>query len=247
MRCCRLTAARSVSQPDPQPELGARACDDGMHSEGRGDGVTRSLGRPSKGGGMRAASQAFLQAFPNLGCFCPSFSKESFGRFVGFQGVASLPNRKCGLSKSFVARRPLSATFLPPPDHIRRPRAVWGSRRTAARLAPSLADDPSPTSSPCGSGGDRRRFQFCIERFQNLRRLFLQHLQLCHSRGVAHDQPRARLLHLVGSRLPSPYHFRARIQSFQPVAAPFPGDSVFAVRPSRAAIPATETPLFKDR
>jgi hypothetical protein len=30
----------------------------------------------------------------------------------------------------------------------------------------------------------------------------------------------------VGSRLPRPYHFRARIQSFQAVAAPFPGDSV---------------------
>jgi len=27
-----------------------------------------------------------------------------------------------------------------------------------------------------------------------------------------------------GSRLPRPYHFRARIQSFQAVAAPFPGD-----------------------
>jgi hypothetical protein len=30
----------------------------------------------------------------------------------------------------------------------------------------------------------------------------------------------------VGSRLPRPYHFRARIQSFQAVAAQFPGDSV---------------------
>src|SRR5271170_8134813 len=35
-----------------------------------------------------------------------------------------------------------------------------------------------------------------------------------------------RVPHLVGSRLPSPYHFRARNQSFQAVAAPFPGDSV---------------------
>jgi hypothetical protein len=25
---------------------------------------------------------AFFQAFPNLGCFCPSFSKEAFGGFV---------------------------------------------------------------------------------------------------------------------------------------------------------------------
>jgi hypothetical protein len=42
----------------------------------------------------------------------------------------------------------------------------------------------------------------------------------------------------VGSRLPSPYHFRARIQSFQAVAAPFPGDSVLPAA-SRAATPAT--------
>ena len=36
---------------------------------------------------------------------------------------------------------------------------------------------------------------------------------------------RARVPDLVGSRFPSPYHFRARIQSFQAVAPPFPGDS----------------------
>jgi hypothetical protein len=42
----------------------------------------------------------------------------------------------------------------------------------------------------------------------------------------AHGQSRARVPYLVGSRLPRPYHFRARIQSFQAVAAPFPGDSV---------------------
>src|SRR5271170_3026195 len=72
----------------------------------------------SKGGRTKAASQAFWQAFPNLGCFGPSFSKQIFGRFVGFQGVASLPNRKCGLSKSFVVRRPFPAPFRPPQDHI---------------------------------------------------------------------------------------------------------------------------------
>jgi hypothetical protein len=74
----------------------------------------------SKGGGMRAASHGFLQAFPNLDCFCPSFSKHIFGRFVRFQGVASLPNRKCGVSKSFVARRPLPAPFRPPRTTFRR-------------------------------------------------------------------------------------------------------------------------------
>ena len=73
-----------------------------------------------------------FQAFPNPGCFAPSFSKQIFGRFVGFQGVASLPNRKCGLSKSFVARRPLSASFWTPPDHIPPSHAVAVCGRTAA-------------------------------------------------------------------------------------------------------------------
>jgi hypothetical protein len=87
----------------------------------------------SKGGGMRAASHAFLQAFPNLGCFCPSFSKQIFGRFVGFQGVASLPNRKYGLSKAFVACHPLPAPFRPPPDHIPPPCATRVRGRTTPR------------------------------------------------------------------------------------------------------------------
>src|SRR5579863_6186754 len=34
----------------------------------------------------------FCQAFPNLACFCPSFSKHFFGGFVGFQGVTRFPN-----------------------------------------------------------------------------------------------------------------------------------------------------------
>ena len=49
----------------------------------------------------------------------------------------------------------------------------------------------------------------------------------------AHGQPRARIPDVVGSRLPRPYHFRARIQSFQAVAAPFPGEPVL---PSRQEI-----------
>ena len=49
----------------------------------------------------------------------------------------------------------------------------------------------------------------------------------------AHGQSRARVPYLVGSRLPRPYQFRARIQSFQAVAAPFPGDyDVAAARAS---------------
>ena len=44
------------------------------------------------------------------------------------------------------------------------------------------------------------------------------------SAEVAHGRPRDRVLYLVGPRLPRPYHFPARIQSFQAVAAPFPGE-----------------------
>jgi hypothetical protein len=53
-------------------------------------GIGRAVVRDQRrgavgGGGIKAASKAFLQAFPNLACFCPSFSKQSFGHFVGFQ------------------------------------------------------------------------------------------------------------------------------------------------------------------
>src|SRR5271169_6223667 len=40
-----------------------------------------------------ASTQHFCQAFPNLACFCPSFSKDFFGGFVGSQGVTRFPNR----------------------------------------------------------------------------------------------------------------------------------------------------------
>src|ERR1700678_1536944 len=44
------------------------------------------------------------------------------------------------------------------------------------------------------------------------------------SAEVAHGRPRGRVPDVVGSRLLRPYHSRARIQSFQAVAAPSPGD-----------------------
>jgi hypothetical protein len=57
---------------------------------------------------------AFVQAFPNLGCFAPSFSKQIFGGFVGFQWVASLKNLKDVLSKFFCGSRLSSAVFQTP-------------------------------------------------------------------------------------------------------------------------------------
>ena len=40
----------------------------------------------------KGALQAFFQASPKIACLAPSFSKQSFGGFVGFQGVTRLPN-----------------------------------------------------------------------------------------------------------------------------------------------------------
>src|SRR5271170_2631059 len=40
----------------------------------------------------KGALQAFFQASPKLACFAPSISKQSFGGFVGFQGVTRVPN-----------------------------------------------------------------------------------------------------------------------------------------------------------
>jgi hypothetical protein len=79
-----------------------------------------------------------------------------------------------------------------------------------------------------------RRFQFCIERFQSVGRLFLQLGNLVtFNFGILAALGRsarsaARLVpDVVASRLLRPYHFPALIQSFQSVAAPFPGDSDF--------------------
>jgi hypothetical protein len=69
-------------------------------------------------GGMMAASKAFLQAFPNLACFPPRISKESFGGFLGFQGVTRVKNPKCPSPNFFAA----PASFW---SHCRRHRAMF--------------------------------------------------------------------------------------------------------------------------
>jgi hypothetical protein len=107
---------------------------------------------------------------------------------------------------------------------------------------------PPPTSSPCVSGGDRHRFQFCIERFQSLRHLLLQLYNSCNfviSSGGAHGQPRARLLHLVGHSFRDHTISGHEFNVFNLLRRAISGRLHF--RPSRAAIPATETPLFKVR
>ena len=131
--------------------------DDGVHSEGRSDGVTPSSRRPSKGGGMRAASQAFLQAFPNLDCFCPSFSKQILGRFVGFQGVASLPNRESVDSPNLLSPaapcrphsgpRPTTFHRLAPQGSEREPRLAWAYGEVGQGARSWRSSDPDRENS----------------------------------------------------------------------------------------------------
>jgi hypothetical protein len=66
-----------------------------------------ALREGAKGGGTKATLQAFFQAFPNLRLFSPNISKESFGGFVGFQGVVRVANRKSAFPNLFAA----SASF----------------------------------------------------------------------------------------------------------------------------------------
>ena len=83
--------------------------------------------------------QTFLQTFPNLTCFSPSFSKESFGGFVEFQRVTRVPNPK--------SRFP-NYSSRPPPVRPRSERR----RATFHRLGCS---DPGvfSGSSCCGTAG----------------------------------------------------------------------------------------------
>src|ERR1700722_10085914 len=59
---------------------------------------TSLLARSEAAGGRsqrwrnKGALQGFFQASPKLACFAPSFSKQIFGGFVGFQWVTSFPN-----------------------------------------------------------------------------------------------------------------------------------------------------------
>src|SRR5271156_6079226 len=75
--------------------------------------------------------QAFCQAFPNLGCFCPRISKDSFGGFVGFQRVT----REKIQSVLLQIFSPARASFW---THSRRRGAAF------RRLAPSGVERAQP-------------------------------------------------------------------------------------------------------
>ena len=192
---------------------------------------------------MRAASQAFPQAFPNLGCFGPSFSKESFGRFVGFQGVASLPNRKYGLSKSFVAPAP----FRPPSS---RPRTTFG------RLAPcgfeegrrlawlqALRTIPRQRARPTFPAATGADFSFASSDFKALGAFFCNFCNLVILLRRARSAARP-LTTSCGFAASGTIPFPGANSIFSTSCGAISGQPVFAVRPSRAAIPAAKTPLF---
>jgi hypothetical protein len=86
----------------------------------RREGVVRHFetGAAALREGAKAAEQRpskpFFQAFPNLRLFSPNISKESFGGFVGFQGVARVANRKSAFPNLFAASASFSCTPAAP-------------------------------------------------------------------------------------------------------------------------------------
>ena len=125
---------------------------------------------------------------------------------------------------------------------------------TCARWCSASRRRNTPTAdrgrSTCGCGGGdaasktrRQGNPSPRRRFQGLRRQKLQLLRVRrvvaarHSRSGPDQRPRdkkRRSPDLVGPSRPSPYHFRARIQSFQRIAAPCPG---FRAAPLQAVPP----------
>jgi hypothetical protein len=67
-----------------------------------------------------AASKALWQAFPNLSCFSPRISKQSFGGFVEFQRVTRVKNSKRPSPNFFAALASLWSYFWRRPVAFRR-------------------------------------------------------------------------------------------------------------------------------
>jgi hypothetical protein len=148
------------------------------------------------------------------------FVSSPLARFSG-----EIPSRFCGFSRRYGQEN-----FRP---------AFWRRGRRGVRLRSTGADFSFASSDFKALGACFCNFPIGSRFRKPLRGIHVisigyteskpnSFLQLSHSLSarVAHGQPRARVPHLVGSQLSRPYHFRARIQSFQAVAAPFPGDSV---------------------
>src|SRR5277367_4031424 len=104
-----------------QVEIRGLANEGGESSRGVGDRAGAAsrvpVVRSSDGRGPCGApesSKLFLQAFPKFRLFSPSFSKESFSRFVGFQGVAIDANRKNLFPNFLSSPRTRRARRAPP-------------------------------------------------------------------------------------------------------------------------------------
>src|SRR6202041_3146449 len=116
----RRAASRFLQAEFPSPLAG----EGGAKRRMRGRAVTLvTRRRPLVGGSQRwrykGSLQAFFQTSPKVACFAPSFSKEIFGGFVGFQRVTRLPN----VLRWFPNFSPSAAPFRP----------HFGLRRTAFR------------------------------------------------------------------------------------------------------------------
>jgi hypothetical protein len=111
---CALAPGTDMAQDArPTDAIAAAARTDPAETQGTSRASSRAAAafRAERG---RIATH-FLQAFPNLGYFSPSFSKQSFGGFVGFQWVARSP---------FPNFSAASASFRP---RYWRSRAMFGS------------------------------------------------------------------------------------------------------------------------
>src|SRR5271156_821824 len=86
--CVQLPPARGCYHLAPRRTFTSNPCQAHLRRfAARNDDPGREQRWRNKG-----ALQAFLQAFPKIACFAPSFSKLIFGGFAEFQGVTRLPN-----------------------------------------------------------------------------------------------------------------------------------------------------------
>jgi hypothetical protein len=118
----------------PKDAIAAAARTDPAETQGTSRASSRAAAafrEGAKAAERRRIAKHFLQAFPNLGHFSPSFSKQSFGGFVGFQWVARVSNRKSPFSKLFSGVGFLSTALLAQSRHVRQPREAWARAQFA--------------------------------------------------------------------------------------------------------------------
>jgi hypothetical protein len=101
-----------------------------------------SIGRGHDGFGASGEPQAFFHAFPNLSLISPSFSKDSFGGCMEFQGLAieSKPKRS---SSKFLALHGPEEPFAYGQTSL----IVEGTRKYGSMISFSRKKSPQPPIS----------------------------------------------------------------------------------------------------